>query len=394
MNRSQLNPLATLWTVFRKELIDAMRDRRTLMLMVGSFIVIGPLMMMFLSASISQLQNKNDRRQIYVQGAEYAPSLNNYFARQGITVKTAPANFEKAIQSESLRDPVIIIHPHFEDELAQGLQPKIEVVYDSSSREASNGGVAQKLLIGFSQERAALTLALRGVSSSAVESLDIQEHDLANAQARASQFMSILPMFTLMAVGIGALNAAIDTTAGERERGSMEPLLMTPGKRWAIVIGKWGAVTMLGILVVCTSCFSFLPSQELMSNETMQAMFQFGWREAAEFILVLIPFTAVVSAMMMVLALYGRTAKEAQAQCGILLMAINLIPVMILLNPGAEAPWQFAVPGVAQSLQMNHILKGESLDAVQLSLPLTVSLILTLLCIWQLARRLRSAAVV
>ena len=105
----------------------------------------------------------------------------------------------------------------------------------------------------------------------------IDEHDIADDAARAAQMTNIVPLFVLMAVLYGALNAALDTTAGERERGSLEPLLATPASRGALVIGKWAAVFALGLLIAVLSCLSFLPAQSLLRSESLAALFRFGW---------------------------------------------------------------------------------------------------------------------
>ena len=396
MNRKQSKPVSvfrTVWIVLRKEMIDALRDRRTLMMVLVSSVLMGPLMLFVLSTIFSASEAKVDRRELYVQGQEYGPTFCNYLNRQGIAAKKPPADYEAQLRSGSLRDAVVVIGEHFEEELAHGEQPNIEVVFDSSNREASSGAGAHRLFDGFMRERTTLALAMRGVSPELTRAIDVSERDLANNQARAAQFTGIVPLFVLMAVVVGALNAALDSTAGERERGSLEPLLMTPGKRWALVLGKWGAVTSLGVLVAGLSCLSFLPAQVLLHSESLQTMFRFGGNEVLRFMLVLTPFAAAISAVMMAIALYGKTVKEAQAQCSLVLMAINMAPLVMIMSPGAESDWFFAVPGLAQSLQLNHVLRGESLSLMQLCVPLLVCAVLSVLGVWQISRRLGEVAV-
>ena len=156
-------------------------------------------------------------------------------------------------------------------------------------------------------------LTYRGVAPAALESVQIQERDLADPRARAAQLTGIVPFFVLMAVLYGALNAALDTTAGERERGSLEPLLMTPASRLALVVGKWGAVASVGMLIAVLSCLSFLPAQGLLRSDTLAALFRFGLREAGLFLALLLPLAATLSALMMAIAIRCKTFKEAQA---------------------------------------------------------------------------------
>lgn len=378
--------------VLRKEAIDTLRDRRTLIMVLISAVLMGPLMLTMLSTIVASMEAKSERRELYVQGAEHGPTFVNFLARQSITARKPPADYEAQIQSGALADAVVVIEPGFEQGLAQGEQPPIEVVFDSSTREAASGAGAQQLFNAFMRERAMLAVALRGVAPELLKPIEVRERDLANNQARGSRLTAILPLFVLIAVVIGALNAALDTTAGERERGSLEPLLMTPGQRWAMVLGKWGAVAGLGMLIAALSCFSFLPSQYFLRSENLQALFQFGWGEVASFLLVLSPFSAAVAAVMMTAAFYGKTVKEAQAQCSLVMMVFNFTPMITFISPGAEADWQYFIPGLAQSLQLNHILKGDNLNAMQIGIPLAVCVGLTLLGVWHISQRLKAAA--
>jgi ABC-2 family transporter protein len=126
----------------------------------------------------------------------------------------------------------------------------------------------------------------------------------------------------------GALNAALDTTAGERERGSLEPLLMNPAERWALVLGKWGAVASVGMLIAVLSCFSFLPGQWLLRSDTLAAMFQYGVREALLFLVVLLPFAAAASALLMAVAIRCKSFKEAQASTTVVMLTASLLPLI------------------------------------------------------------------
>src|SRR6185369_5150047 len=196
-----------------------------------------------------------------------------------------------------------------------------------------------RLLDGFNQEQGTLRLAVRGVAPAAVQSVQVDERDLANPATRAAQLTGMLPFFVLMAVLYGALNAALDTTAGERERGSLEPLLMNPAPRLALVLGKWGAVASVGMLIAVLSCFSFLPGQWLLRSDTLAAMFQYGLREALLFLVVLLPFAAAASALLMAVAIRCKTFKEAQASTTVVMLAASLLPLVSVFNLGSESPW-------------------------------------------------------
>ena len=381
-------------TVFRKEIIDALRDRRTLLVVLASSVLMGPLVLIALSAFIATFEARAEKREVFVAGIEHAPSLKNYFERQTYSIRTAPADFEARLRASKLADPVLVIPPDFEAALLRGEMPLLEVVSDSANKQAESGtGRLSRLLSGFNRERATLSLALRGVSPELLEPTQVEERDLASAQTRATQVTGMLPFFVLMAVLYGALNAALDTTAGERERGSLEPLLMNPSQRWALVLGKWGAVASLGMLIAVLSCFSFLPAQWLLRSDTLQALFQFGLREALLFLAVLLPLAAALSAVLMAVAIRCKSFKEAQASSAVVVLGVSLLPLVTVFNLGGEAPWHLWVPALAQNTLMTRVLKGEDFTAAQVLIPLAVCVALTVLGVWFVARRLRSAAV-
>jgi len=378
--------------VFVKEFSDALRDRRTLLRLMIPALLMGPLLLMALSGLIASLEERADKREVLAVGLEQAPTLANYIERQTYTIKTAPADYEARLRATTLLEPVLVVPKNFEAQLLAGEQPLVELVSDSANQRAQAGlGPLTRLLGGFNHERATLNLALRGVSTELLTPVDVQERDLASAQARAARLTGIIPMFIIMAVLYGALTAALDSTAGERERGSLEPLLMNPLPHSALVAGKWGAVALLGMAVALLSSISFVPAQWLLRSDSLQAMFQFGWHEVAAFWLLQIPLAAGLSALLMALAIRSKTFKEAQASSTLVITAVSLAPMVTLLNPGGDAPWYLWVPGLAQNTLMMLVLKGEALRWAQILPGVLVGALLTVAGLAYVARSMRGA---
>ncbi len=350
------------WIVFVKELRDALRDRRTLLRLALPAVLMGPLLLSALSGLIASLEERADKREVLVVGMEAAPTLANYIERQTYTMKPAPADYEAQLRASTLLEPVLVVPKDFEARLRVGEAPTVEIVSDSANQRAMAGtGPLRGLLQGFSHERAVLNLALRGVSTELLEPVDVQERDLASAQARAARLTSIIPMFVIMAVLYGALTAALASTAGEGPRRPLEALLMNPAPHGALVAGKWGAVALLGMAVALLSSLSFIPAQWLLKSDVLQAQFSFGGGEVLAFWLLQIPLAAGLSALLMALAIRSKTFKEAQASSTLVITAISLAPMVSLFNPGGEAPWYLWVPGLAQNTLMLAVLKGEAL---------------------------------
>jgi len=381
------------WTVLCKELRDALRDRRTLLTIVLSSVAVGPLVLVLLSTLVAGIEQQAESREIVVAGIEHAPTLRNYLERQTYGIRPAPEQFEQRLQDKRLGEPVLVIAEGFEAELARGEAPRVELVLSSANPRAQAGASRlARLLQGFAQEQATLRLAWRGVSPASLQAVEVDERDLASPAARAAQWTALVPFFVLMAVLYGALHAALDTTAGERERGSLEPLLLNPVSPLALVLGKWGAVAAVAMLIALLSCASFLPGQWLLRSETLAAMFRFGVGEGAMFLALLLPLAAALSALLMAIAIRCRSVKEAQANATVLVLAVSLLPLLTLFNQEGEAPWHLAVPALAQITLMGRVLKGEPIAAWELALPLMVSAVLAATCLAFVARSLRTAA--
>lgn len=385
--------LKSAWTVFRKELVDALRDRRTLLTVLLSSVAMGPLVLVLLSALVSSMEERAEARELLVHDIAAAPTLRNYVERQTWTLKEAPADYEAQLRARTLGDPVLVVPKDFEARLARGEPVELELVADSANtRSAVGGRRVERLIEGFVQEQASLRLALRGVAPQLVQVARVENRDLADPASRAAQLLAMLPFFVLMAVVYGALNAALDTTAGERERGSLEPLLCNPASRWALVLGKWGAVAAVGVAIAVLSAASFLPGQSLLRNDALAALFRYGAYEAGAFVALLLPLAAAVAAVLMAVAIRCRSFKEAQASATVVVLAVSLAPLVSVFNQEGDAAWFTWVPALGQVTLMNRVLRGETLDAAALLPPVLVCAALSVVALAYVARTLRSAA--
>lgn len=379
--------------VFWKELLDALRDRRTLMRTALPGLLIGPLMLFALSTLIASFESRAEKRELLVQGIAHGPTLVNYIERQNYTIKAAPTDYEQQLRDGKLGDPVLVIGEQFEAELARGEKPNLEVVTDSSNTRASVGGNAIAGLVrGFTMERANLGLMLRGVSNELLQPVELTERDLASQGARATRITNIIPMFVIMAVLYGCLTAAVDTTSGERERQSLEPLLTNPASHGSLVVGKWAAVALMGASVAGLASLSFLPAQLFIKSDALAAQFRFGWSDAVTFWVLLLPVAVALAALMMAVAIRTKTFKEAQASANLVIMVFSFLPLIAILNPGADAAWHYWVPGLAQYQQMLLVLKGETLRLTQWLPTVLSSLLIALAGIAYVTQQMRAAA--
>jgi sodium transport system permease protein len=380
--------------VFRKEMVDAFRDRKTLMMILLTAVLIGPLMLIALSAIVGQQEEKSERREVWVAGLERAPELHNYLLRQGMKVNEAPADYEAQLRDFRLGESVILIPEDYKEKQSRGESPELRVVFDSANRQSTvlvsrNVG----LLSGYNREQGSLEMAMRGVAPAVLEPFRIQERNLASAQSRSSQMTAMVPWMVMMAVLFGGLTVALDTTAGERERSSLEPLLTNPITPFSLVLGKWMAASVVAMAIAAISVSSFFPAKLLIQSEALQAMFRFGPGEAIMFLIMLLPLAAAVSAVLMLAAIYGRTYKEAQSRSTVALLAFQMAPMIAIMDFSGEKPWHLLVPSLAQQTVMLRVLRGDELHLQHLMVPTAVSVVVTVVCLVVLARRLKNLAI-
>lgn len=385
----------SVWVVLAKELVDALRDRRTLLVVLLSSVALGPLALLGLSRLVDQVESDLARDEVQLAGAAHAPGLVNYLQRQGLTVQAAPPDAAAVLQAGRAQQPLLQVPENFEADMVQGLGPRLVLVTHSGQRRVDMAARGLRRHVqGYLQEQATLRLALRGVPPGVLQVARLDEQDEAAPQQRGAQFSRMLPFFVLMAVLYGALAAALDATAGERERGSLEPLMLTATPPSALVLGKWAAVSLLGLLVALLTCLGFLLGQQGLGQGLLASLLRFGPAEAVVFLGLLAPLAGLASAVLMLVAIRCRSLKEAQASSAVVLLVASLLPMATLFGDGsslADAPWQRMVPVLAQTSLMQQVLTGAGLATLDWAVPLAVALLGTAAALWALVRHLRTA---
>ena len=357
--------------IYWKEISDAMRDRRTLMMVLASSLLLVPVLLFVFSTVMSQVESQAVDRTVMVVNMKDAPSLENYILRQGYQIKQAPADYEEKSRNKELTKPVLLIPENFENSLAQAKRVELEIAYDTSNRQAEMGlGPLRRLLNGYVQERSGLDLMMRGISPDLLQTITVKERHISRPDERKVTITGMLPMVLIMAIVMGGMFAAIDSTAGERERGSLEPLMMNPVSGLQVAVGKTAAVASVSVLIVILTVSSFFPAQSVIANEALRAEFQFGVKDALAFLVVLLPLAAALSSLQVALSLTCKTFKEANVRNQLLSLTVSFLPLFFILNPGKEPAWLGWVPVMAQTQMMNQVLKGElvSLNSIAIAL--------------------------
>lgn len=383
------------WTVFRKELRDAVRDRRTWLIALAMSLASGPVVLLLVSTLVGRVEENLARREVVFEGAAHAPTLVNFLQRAGATVIDAPADWRERLRRGALSNAVVVPPADFEERLARGEPVAVDVYYDDSHDQAQAAVRASvRLLAGFNRELGTQRLLARGVSPQLIAPLEVRENNLAPPAAAGARLLFIVPWAALLVAVFGALSVAIDVTAGERERGSLEPLLGNPVPTAALVLGKWGVVMAYSVAIVVVTMAGFLVAMRLIRSENLAALMQLDAREVAVFVAVLLPFAALMAAVNMLAALFGRSYKEAQTYVSYLAMAVQFAALAPVFFTERDAAWQWYVPAIAQLTVLLKTLRGEAVGAYDLALPAAVAFGAAAFCLWLQARLLERERIV
>jgi len=377
--------LRHVFVVLGKELTDAVRDRRSLL---SAFVypLTGPVLVVGLFHVIIDAQDIDEPVHLPVAGAEYAPGLLDHLRRHDIEVEPAPADPEAAVRTGSAV-AVLTVPPDFGERFREGRSIEVELLVESSRKEGrSSVSRVEHAIARYSGQVGVLRLLARGVDPQLVRPIALVSVDLATPRQRAAEVIGVIPMFVIMAAFIGGMYVATDSTAGERERGSLEPLLTNPVDRRALAGGKWIATAVMSaaslVLTVVTSSIAL----NYANLEELGISVQIGITDALAIAGVMLPLALLAAGVQLLVASFARSFREAQTYLS-LLMFVPMLPGMYMMAASLDpAPWMGFVPVLAQQVIMTSVLRGEGLDVSMTLLSLIVSLVFGLVGVGCTAR--------
>jgi sodium transport system permease protein len=376
-------------TVFRKEVRDNVRDRRTLLsaLLMGP--LFGPILFAFvINISLKQsLGEAGEPLDLPVIGQEHAPNLIEYLKSHNINITDAPADRAGALAAvrSGEHDLVVVIPEAFGKELAGAIPATIEVISDMANTQAERESRrAMRALQAYNQEIAALRLVARGVSPVILRPLNIDVVDVSTPSGRSALLLGMLSYFFLFALLTGGMNLAIDATAGERERGSLEPLLCLPVTRDQLIFGKIFATCLFMALSLGLSLVSFHVVLKFLPLEKLGMTPNFGPLVVARAFLLLLPFALLGASLMTLVASFTKSFKEAQTWLSVVLLAPTLPILVVSILMVRPSTGLMFIPSLSQHLLLVGLIKNEPINMLHVLVSVGGTLIaggiLTMIC--------------
>jgi len=356
--------------VFAKEARENLRDRRT----VTSALLFGPLMFpailaLMLTVVGGRITSDLEKTiKLPVVGAEHAPNLVAWLRQQSVEIAPPLADPKQAVLKKEA-EVVLVIPPGYGEDWRAGRPATVELHYDRTHDRAQTSlRRVRTLLEGYGATIGALRLTARGVDPGVARALVVEERDAAGVDPLLAMLVAFFPYGLMFAAFFGGMYLAIDSTSGERERLTLEPLLLNPVARVQLVLGKLAATVAFSTvsLALCVAAMSWgltlipeMPNGIQLSLPPLKAL---------QILLIALPVVLLASASQMLIASFTRSYREAQTYVQFF-QIIPMVPSLVqMVSPVEATPATLLTPVLGQSVLISLVGKGRPLELAQVAM--------------------------
>lgn len=348
-----------------KEIRDNIRDKRSLGMGL-LYPIMWPIFMAvtFIAAiSVSSI-NFEKETEVHVAGQDFAPNLVEYLYQNNLKAIIAPDNISDEVLNA--RVPVVLEIPeNFGSRMREGLPAQLKVYLNESDTDSTKAArkltsVLRRYDNSINQRR----LLVRGIDVNLFDSIDIEEEDV-SAEGKGGQVTGLMmPFLCIFSMIMGAFYLAIEVTAGEREKHSLEPLLSLPVSRNKLALGKYLALVLFCILSLAVILISFGVTFGLIPREKLGSLFTLGISQLSQSALILLPLAFLIASVLMLISSFTKSSKEAQTYLGILTI-LPIVPYMIMTFKTIPTSTEvMATPLLSQFKLMDKLFKDEKIETV------------------------------
>ncbi len=361
------NTVSLALTVFRKEFKDAVRDRRTLRM---AFLPPLYFVAIFVALVFFAVSMANDKKiagvtsiPVYVEGEQNLPELIAWLREQGAVIKPIGSDAYQQVKDKKI-DFAVIIPDEAKQKRATGESAPVWLVYDGANQKLSSSiGFVRSQFYAWSTRVGAINLMARGIAPEVVSPAVLREDNIADEQKMSVYLLASVPLTLLLAAFISSVGFSADMTAGERERRSLESLLITPVSTFSIYFGKWLTSVVLTIailfaqLVLLAIVFRFLPFNQLGLRVDV------NYIDLINVFWALLPVVFFAVGLQLSLSIFAKSFKDAQALIAGLMFLPMALNFYTIFNPGVFYDWWLWVPVLGQAVVIKEILLGGTVAA-------------------------------
>ncbi len=358
-------------TVLGKECRDNFRDRRTIissfaLALFGPALFIG-LMTFVLNTAVGE---SREPVEFAIVGADYAPDLVAHLERQNTIIHTIESADPKQEVIDDLRELILVIPANYRDRFTRGEINSVSLIYDSSEIGSNRRhfGTVRDMIRSYARMIGILRLQLRGIEPTITAPVIVQEVDTASPAARALSILATLPYLLVLVIFMGGFYLAIDATAGEREHGSLEPLLSQPVSRTQLVLGKLFAASIFSgasLMVFLVSLILFIP---IVPFHKVGMSLEIGPLSAIGIFFIAVPLMVFGAALLTVVASFAKSYKEAQTYLTVVILVPTLPLIVAQLMNVESSALLMLVPSLSQATLIGEMMTGAPINALHVVL--------------------------
>jgi sodium transport system permease protein len=386
-----MSALVQSWIVLRKELRDWLRDR-AMMTGLSLQAITSPVVWAAITFIAAQRMAPSDLV-LPVTGADHGSALVEWLdAQTNVDVVPAPDDPVAAVRDGTLR-VALVIPAEFADQMASGLPAPVTLVIDGSARSRRVGDRVGSLVQRYAAEVGSLRLMARGLAPDITSAVRLDLTDLSppeRTQGGLNYFVTALLMWMAL---FGGIAIATDATLGERERASLEPLLLNPVSRTALIAGKWLAAAVLACFFLLIAGLATLAVLRSLPWHTYGLQLLSSDRDLATVTFLMFPVALFWTALVALVSTIARSQQQAQTYYGLLFMTVVLSTIATLLF-SFDAQWLDAVPILGQLTLSVELLGGEHPATYRYLMAAVGSILPALACVATAARLLRRESIV
>jgi len=354
-------------TVFLKELRETFRDKRVILSVIVSPLLVTPMLMVAMGFFVSQ-KVKADRAEhlpVGIVGAAHLPGLDEALGEvDTLEVRhfDTRAEAENAVRERTVR-AALVVPPHSATRLPAGESTRVEILFDGASDKSRNAESRLKEVVRkVAEAEVDRRLAARGIDRNLLEPIKTESVNLASEEKVGGFILgTILPYIVILTAAFGGMNTAFDLCAGEKERGTMETLLVSPASRHEIILGKLATIGVVSILsALCAIAGLVLAVQGGFSaaRSLMGTDLSIAYPAVGAMLLIVIPLALMTSAILLIVSTVARNQKEAQAYI-FPFMIVIMLPAVVSSVMGPEGSFALAfVPILNTAIVMKQVLTG------------------------------------
>jgi sodium transport system permease protein len=384
--------------VFGKELLENLRDRRVILSAFFFGVLLAPVIFGLTTSLASKrvMENQDKPLRLTVSGFEHAPNLVHFLEENGTEIKARALTADEAMSAvrSGDEDLVLLIDAEYAGKLRAGAPAPLDLVVDTSNNQTgASADRARRLLEGYGGQLAALRLLVRGVSPEVIRPVDVRTLDVATPAGRSLLILGMMTYFSFMSMLVGGFYLAIDTTAGERERGSLEPLLSLPVRRAELIVGKMLATSAFMSISLLLTLAAFGVVLQFIPLEALGMSANFGPRVVLAIFAVMLPFVPLGAGVMTAVASFTRSNREAQSWLSVV-MLLPIAPIMFAVVNGTKPTASLmTIPSLSQHLLATSLMRGDAIPPLHALLSAGTTLALGALFVWIAIRLYKREAI-